>query len=65
MPKNAEVKQPLSFCQKDGLYIELVRKRAYELYLERGMEDGHDAEDWLRAEEEVLSGDKRPIAAAA
>jgi len=32
---------------------ELIRQRAYELYLERGGEDGHAAEDWLRAEAEV------------
>jgi hypothetical protein len=30
-----------------------VRVRAYELYLQRGGEHGHDAEDWLRAEEEI------------
>jgi hypothetical protein len=32
---------------------ELIRQRAYELYLERGSEEGHAAEDWLRAEAEV------------
>ena len=30
-----------------------VRRRAYELYEERGREDGHELEDWLRAEEEI------------
>ena len=30
-----------------------IRRRAYELYEKRGREDGHDLEDWLRAEEEV------------
>ncbi len=30
-----------------------IRARAYELYLQRGGEDGHDNEDWLRAEEEI------------
>ena len=30
-----------------------VRERAYELYEERGREDGHDEEDWLRAKEEM------------
>ena len=30
-----------------------VAQVAYELYLERGREDGHDLEDWLRAEEIV------------
>ena len=31
-----------------------IRARAYELYLQRGGEDGHDNEDWLRAEEEIV-----------
>ena len=30
-----------------------IRLRAYELYEERGREDGHELEDWLRAEEEI------------
>jgi len=30
-----------------------IRRRAYELYEQRGGEHGYDVEDWLRAEEEV------------
>lgn len=33
---------------------ELVRLRAYELYVERGRIDGFAQEDWLRAESEIL-----------
>lgn len=65
MPENSKTTQPLKFCQNDGLYIELIRRRAYELYLERGMTEGHDVEDWLRAEEEVLPDNKKPVAVAA
>ena len=32
-----------------------IRARAYELYQQRGGSDGHDHEDWLRAETEVLA----------
>lgn len=32
---------------------QLIRSRAYELYEERGRADGHDLEDWLRAEAEI------------
>ncbi len=32
---------------------EQIRQRAYELYEARGGEEGHDLEDWLRAEEEI------------
>jgi hypothetical protein len=34
---------------------EQIEKRAYELYLERGYEDGHALTDWLAAQIE-LSG---------
>jgi hypothetical protein len=30
-----------------------VAKRAYERYLERGSEHGHDQEDWFEAEREI------------
>ena len=30
-----------------------IRQRAYELYEQRGREDGHDLEDWARAEKEL------------
>jgi Protein of unknown function (DUF2934) len=34
---------------------EQIRCRAYELYEARGREDGHDTEDWFRAESEMTS----------
>jgi hypothetical protein len=34
---------------------ELIARRAYELYEERGRTDGDDLNDWLRAETEVRS----------
>lgn len=33
---------------------EAIRRRAYELYEERGRKDGHKLNDWLHAEEEIL-----------
>ena len=32
---------------------DVIAQRAYALYVERGGEDGHDVEDWLRAEREL------------
>ena len=32
---------------------EEVELRAYEIYLERGAQDGHDVEDWIVAEDEL------------
>ena len=40
-----------------------IRQRAYELYEARGREDGHDLEDWLRAEEEITAKTARGVAA--
>ena len=30
---------------------EEIRRRAYEVYLERGKRSGHDVDDWVRAEQ--------------
>jgi Protein of unknown function (DUF2934) len=32
---------------------QLIRQRAYELYEQRGREDGRDFDDWIAAESEV------------
>jgi len=42
---------------------EQVRRRAYELYEERGREDGHELEDWLQAESEVVQKSAKAVAA--
>jgi DUF2934 family protein len=43
-------------AQVTQIYPELeeqIRRRAYELYEERGRQEGFHEEDWIRAEEEV------------
>ena len=40
-----------------------IRRRAYQLYEERLWEGGHELEDWLRAEEEIMEREARPQAA--
>jgi|HubBroStandDraft_6_1064221.scaffolds.fasta_scaffold376640_2 hypothetical protein len=42
---------------------EEISARAYELYVGRGRENGHDLEDWLQAEAEVTAKKTRPAAA--
>jgi len=32
-----------------------IRRRAYELYEQRGFQSGHEHEDWLIAEREILA----------
>jgi hypothetical protein len=33
---------------------EQIAERAYSLFIERGLRHGHDEQDWLRAEQELL-----------
>ena len=35
---------------------EEIRLRAYEIYLERGEQPGHELDDWLQAERELERG---------
>jgi hypothetical protein len=38
---------------------EKIRRRAYQLYLEGGCREGHERDDWLRAEREILGTAQR------
>ena len=40
---------------------EQIRRRAHELYEARGREDGHELDDWLQAEAEILGSKKTAI----
>ena len=40
-----------------------IRLRAYELFEQRGRQDGHDLEDWLQAQTELTTQRKKSIAA--
>ena len=54
MSPDATKKQPttrISELQEFELEYQ-IRRRAYELYVERGRQDGHELEDWFRAKEE-------------
>ncbi len=46
-PKNGNASVPVNM-------EETIRARAYELYEERGRQDGFAQDDWLKAEAEVL-----------
>lgn len=54
------------FRQLDASFDDLeqrIRVRAYELYEQRGKEDGHALDDWLRAEAELSERKSLPAAA--
>ena len=40
--------------------LEQIRRRAYEIYLERGAESGLELEDWLQAEREFTVQSELP-----
>jgi hypothetical protein len=61
MESNPPKKSPARTSENNDLESK-IRLRAFELYQDRGGEDGHDVEDWLRAEEELL---KKKVRAAA
>lgn len=52
-----------SFTSGETILRDQIALRAYELFLERGGEHGHDLEDWLRAEHEVLESASEVVSA--
>jgi hypothetical protein len=40
----------------NGARDEEIRRRAYEIYLERGEEPGHELDDWFQAKRELEDG---------
>lgn len=45
-------------AQVSSTLEEQIRRRAYEIYLERGGHGGSPEQDWLRAKEEVMAGQR-------
>ncbi|MGA2354119.1 MAG: DUF2934 domain-containing protein [Terriglobales bacterium] len=48
------IDRPVQSLKTPSDMEEQVRRRAYELYVERGSVDGFEVEDWLQAEAELL-----------
>jgi hypothetical protein len=63
MKKEVKGNQASSLAPHACTDQEVIRKRAFELYLDRGLEDGHAEEDWLRAEEELICMKSESVAA--
>ena len=42
-----------------------IAQRAFQLYEARGRQDGHDVEDWLKAEQEIRGARALPKASVA
>jgi len=57
MPRKIEKPATLGIGSQE-LSEEIIRMRAYEMFEQRGYQHGHDLEDWLQAEAEVMG--KKP-----
>ena len=56
IPKKTEIRRESSVpADPEPNLEEAIRKRAYELYMERGGTDGSTEEDWFRAEADILT----------
>jgi hypothetical protein len=57
-------KQPKTAVHDELIDAEgAIRRRAYEFYEEGGRQDGHQLDDWLRAEAEITRKNTRTAAA--
>ncbi|MFY9270737.1 MAG: DUF2934 domain-containing protein [Candidatus Manganitrophaceae bacterium] len=56
--KNALKAVPTESVVDNQAIYEIIAKKAYELYEKRGGQPGHDLEDWLEAEQSILSEEK-------
>jgi hypothetical protein len=63
MEKEVTKKQPTSVTSDKQELEHQIRLRAQELYEARGREDGHELDDWLRAEAEIMQKKAGTIAA--
>jgi len=52
-PKVSRVRKTEATTEGGQVMRELIAMRAYERFVERGYQHGHDVEDWLTAEREL------------
>ena len=57
MASRARAPQKLQPAVRDLPLEETIRKRAHEIYMERGGGDGFELDDWLQAEQETLGSE--------
>ena len=63
MNPNTPKKPPTTVTSEPQELEHQISLHAYELYEARGREDGHELDDWLRAEEEIREKKVRTAAA--
>ena len=50
---SAQQREAVNTSAVDSPYLEELRIRAHEIYIERCRQPGHDLDDWLQAEQEL------------
>jgi hypothetical protein len=50
---SAQQREAVNTSAADAKCLEEIRLRAYEIYIERCRQPGHDLDDWLQAEQEL------------
>ena len=50
---SAPQREAIKTSAVDSTRLEEIRVRAFEIYIERGAQPGHDVDDWLQAEREL------------
>ncbi len=58
MPPSARAKE---LAIEELSIEERIRRRAYELYVERGNESGSELDDWLPAKEEIQRAEEQAV----
>jgi hypothetical protein len=61
---NARQKAPATGASDPQELEHQIRQRAYELYEAGGRQDGHEVDDWLRAEEAITGKKVRAVGAS-
>ena len=56
------VEVPTAVAIASGVIESDIARRAFELYCDRGCEDGHDVDDWLNAERELSEASRSSAA---
>ena len=56
------VESPTAVAIASGVTESDIARRAFELYCDRGCEDGHDVDDWLNAERELSDASRSSAA---
>ena len=61
-PRSTSGPTPIDIRLRKPELQEQIRVRAYDIYVQRGRNEGHDIDDWLQAEAE-LTGKSETTAA--